>query len=69
MEVFEIGDAPAATCPCAQAFGDQGCNGRVFSIEIALDFAKRHAEAEADMVIGFHGSAFDEWGALGCLSL
>ena len=56
VEVFEVGDAPAAACASAEAFGDEGGDLWVFAREVGLDFAQRDAEAQADVVIGVHGS-------------
>jgi len=63
VEVFEVGDAPAAAGACAEAFGDQGCDFGVFTGEVGLDFDQGDVEAEADIVGGFHGGC-SVWGLM-----
>ena len=56
VELAEVGDAPAAPCARVEALGDEGGDGRVFSLEIGADFAQRDVEAEADIGVGVHRS-------------
>ena len=55
VEFFEEGDAPSASGAGAEAFADEGGDGRVFAFDVGADLAQGDAEAEADVVVGVHG--------------
>ena len=48
VEFSELGDAPAAAGPSAEAIADEGSDGGIFAFEIIDDFSFRDVEAEAD---------------------
>lgn len=54
VEFGEEGDAPSASCAGAEAFADEGGDGRVFAFEVGADLAERDVKAEADVVVGVH---------------
>lgn len=54
VQVPQEGHAPLAACACAEAFADEGRDGRVFSGEKALDLPQGDMEAEADFVVLVH---------------
>ena len=54
VEVFEVGDAPAATGAGSEALGDERGDLWIFAFEVVLDFSQRDTKAEADMVGWLH---------------